>query len=1055
MNDSGSNSNKKIVFKRGVLANKGASIDELPDLFEELPQPEQPTQPTINYQEAGEIFDQFYALLSKQGGIERIAQIASEPLVLKVPPPRPSAAERAERAARHRELAEALAHQIYLLAQKQREGDLDLYLSAFNVVLGDKEPAEAKAILDQANEFFTEHYYTVIRDRGERPEISHQIIKRVGHEDADRITCIAKGMDVERVAETVWNLHHGAQSDKESRINDILLDCTERQLIAVRDEFLLIPYKSLAKQAHQIMNSQASETATPTRRSIGKSEVNEQKRQAAFKGRDDIRALRYLFQGRSVEEMALVKRLYLDLSDPDKPDHEASLEAHVEARFNQLERQRLGSVLEGWSPSQEAAELNQILYPPSLRDEIEDTLSDPRDSVDRDHTAGIGLYLRKFRKRRMWRNKSSIRARVLNSYELIAERVALLSRERFLATNRALKEQYGYELEPLMFKSLEPFDARRVALALGERLPVIGDLFEVIPLFYGLGPREGVAVQRAYLVIFGEELVEALSRRLKTIGQSLPPASFNALVDRYINGVGRAPLNQDLLAGYCGRQSSVGVWQPEYTLTDNDERGAITLANLLDSEGVPGELDRPVYEALREFSYDQLNGVERAFYELTDPPMPLREALRSCLSPELFIRVEALLAGFDLNHTVERIHADPNQVKLLADLPVSLISAARELFEQAHFVSLESFVKQSLETLGDQDTLVEYLSLIRVPEVYHCRDEIRKLGRDTQDHVDQIRQMVSEDIVKTLAFERAYDLHFPRLRTHLKLAAARLAISNPVFAELLLRLEGVDPEVLGRLLEYFDAVDIDSLLATLRHYKFDQGIIEETYDLIHPDATLRRAIKEMKVDLDEINETLLHLEGHSALDVAQELGELIGALSGEELGSAVLTILAAPTASHPNARIPEDINWMDEMMYQVYLAHQREYRQDLIEACRSRGVPNPMLEELTVRVFGMEVCGSAREISGLHQAVRTGNPPAEGIEQRICSYVESRGVRFRARLIRAYDAYWARQPGSKSLLDDIENSFRDSIIRRKMNTLLLGAAVDPRTNRKAGALPIQ
>jgi hypothetical protein len=136
------------------------------------------------------------------------------------------------------------------------------------------------------------------------------------------------------------------------------------------------------------------------------------------------------------------------------------------------------------------------------------------------------------------------------------------------------------------------------------------------------------------------------------------------------------------------------------------------------------------------------------------------------------------------------------------------------------------------------------------------------------------------------------------------------------------------------------------------------------------------------------------------------------------------------------------------MMYQIHLAYQREFRVELIEACRNKGVPSALLEELTVRVFGMEVCGSAAELSSLHQSVLTGGSVAEGIEQRICSYVESRGVRFRARLIKAYDTFWAKQPGSKSLLDDIEHSFKDPIIRRRMNTLLVGASVDPRLSRK-------
>jgi hypothetical protein len=282
-----------------------------------------------------------------------------------------------------------------------------------------------------------------------------------------------------------------------------------------------------------------------------------------------------------------------------------------------------------------------------------------------------------------------------------------------------------------------------------------------------------------------------------------------------------------------------------------------------------------------------------------------------------------------------------------------------------------------------------------------------------------------------------------------------MAVSPALFAELMLCLEGVDPEVPQRLLEHFDAVDINSLLTLLRSYRRDQGIIEETYDLLNPDAPLRRSIKEMKVDLDIINETLLHVEGYSAKEVAIELHGLVQDLSGKELGETVLSMLAAPTPQRPNDRIPEDINWMDEMVYQVALAYYREYREDLIDACRAKGLDEHQLEDLTARVFGMEVCASAKELFTLIKTAKEGGESQEHAEQRICSYLESRGLRYRARFVRAYNSFWAYYPGYESLLDDIAQFFRDLGVRKKMHTLLLGVGGEARGVPRGGGITIQ
>jgi hypothetical protein len=767
-----------------------------------------------------------------------------------------------------------------------------------------------------------------------------------------------------------------------------------------------------------------------------------------------MRALRYLFLGRSVEEMSLIKRFYLDRGDSDLSEEENSIEAQAHKRFSSADLERLGSLLDGWSAHQEADELHALLYPVSGKVEIEDTLSDPRDTVDRDHTQGIGPFLRRFKKRRMWRDKTSVYHRVLAMWEVLAERIAALTPDRFIATNRALFETRGYQLDPTMFPSLSLFDARRVAMQIAERLEVAGDFFEILGPLHFLSPRECQAVQQAYEILYDGNLIEAVTARLSRTSD-LPSQQRSDLIERYIHGQGRVALHGDIVARYRGEEEKAGVWQWEYRSSDADEQAAIRLAEILDQEDPAGTLDKPVRDLMSERSYDELNRIERAFYDLTDPHMPLREALRNCLTPESFQYVELLLAGVDIRATVARLHEFPQTTLALRELTPSHLLVLRKAFEQTHFVSLEQFLLTAFEKPEQEDLLLENLAIALTPEAFEARASLQSLSRAFPDQIDFVREQCQGALGRIMAFERSFDTHFPRLRTHLKFIAAKMAISAPVFAELMLLLEGIDPEINQRLLEYFDAVDITSLLSTLRRYKRDQGMIEETYDLVNPDAPLRRSIKEMKVDLDIINETLLHIEGYSAKDVADELHEMLSDFSGGELGSTVLAILAAPTPQRENPRVPDDINWTDEMLYQIGLAYQREYRQDLIDACRAAGMPDHQLEELTTSIYGMEVCASARELFTLLKNNKEGALPPEHAEQRLLSYIESRGLRYRARFVRAYNSYWAHQSGFESLLDDVARFIHDSGIRKKLHTLLLGVGVEFRGAAKGGSVIIQ
>jgi hypothetical protein len=1051
MEQSGSGG-KKIVFKKRILAAQALPEQEAAQ-HQEVSQDEAPEQVDYShYYYQGEIFDQYYRPLAIEGGEAKLAELAAEPITAPAPQPQLDRFAREARSREQQETAEALAHQMYNLAQKVRETDIDVYLSAFNVVLAEKTAREMKDILDKANDFFTEHYYTPIRERGERPEIYHQILKRVGHDASDRISRIVKGLDVEGTAKAIWDLYHGEHADKAARIAAILLDCTELQVRALREEFLLLPYKDVARQLFSIIHPSAQDSGGGGRRTIGKTEVYETKRLNAVKTRDQLQAIKYLLLGRSTEELTLIRRFYVDCSDGDSNEAEAGLDAHLRKHFSAIELDKLGSLFSGWSAHTEAEEIHKILYPATLSEELEDTLSDPRDSVDRDFTQGIGPFLRRFKKRRMWRGKASVRHRVLVSYEVIGERLQALSLERFLKTNDALYELYGYEIDPTLFPSLGLFDPRRRATILHDAIASAFDLSQMLRAFEFLAPRSCLAVQQAYRCLYSEEAKAAIEARLSVLKLKLTPRELQESFHRFVDGHGRWPLNLDLLARFRGGEPPSGVWDPEFKPSEADEQAAIEVAQLLDREADIGELDRPIRELLWNCSYDELNRIERAFFELTDPKVPLRLALDECLSLEALGTIELLLAGVDASDVAQRAYEDPSALLVLRELPPSHISMVREIFERLHFVDVSEHLLQRYSGLQDEDGLIETLSIVLVPEAHAFHKTLRSMRRDTAADMESLRQHWSGlPLLKLLSLERAFDLEFPRLRQHLKYSAARQALTPQLFTDAILHFEGVDPEIVARLLESFDSVNIDMLQDILRSNRDDQRTIEEVFDLLYPDAQLRRCIKEMKVDLDLINETLLHLEGHSAREVAGEIYDLVSTMSSEELGAAVLDVLAPPSATRRNKRIPEDINWSDEMMFQVGLAFQRDFGSDMVEMCRKVGVPMQMLEELTTRLFGHEVCSSARDIYNIMKLNKEGQTSPDYSEERMCSYLESRGVRHRERLLRAYNSHWAHMPGFGHLVDDIAKFFRDTHIKKKMLAMLIGLGSE---RRRPGARPI-
>lgn len=990
----------------------------------------------------GEVFDQFHRPLKAHGGIERLRELANIPLTPVVPAPRESSRQREAAEAQRQALAEALAHQIFKLAQRDRETTLDIYLSAFNVALAERTPQEARDILNRAHEFFTEHFYSLIRERGERPEIFAQILKRVGHAHAERLHKVVFGLNVEETAKKLWDLHHGAHSDKAARILDIILDHTEAQVLTLREEFLRLPYKDLAKRLHSTLHQQAGDALPTTRRTIGKSELTEHKRTSAYHAREQARTLRYLLMGRGADELRLVRRFYIDLGDQSLPDSELEIEAHVKRIFPPSEVERLSQILKGWTALGEAEELHKLIVGQTVRGVLDDLYGDPRDMVDREYTPGLGPFLRRFKKARLIRLSSSVNARSFLAFESLRQRLASLSYSQFMATNQALSEHYGYEIDSTIFPSLNLFDARQRANLLRERLAVSWDVFEALQPIEFLEPRESLAVQKAYQCLFGVTVRAEIERRVREIGSTIPAQELSEIISRYVDGQGRWPLNIDLLSQYQMVDTSAGPWSSDFVIRAEDEARAIKVASLVEQDALPADIDRSIREELFGLSMDSLHAIERAFYELTEPQTPLREAIAEVMTPDACAMLTLSFHGLDSAVLVQRLYTDPMYSSTLRDLTCEDILHVRQSFHRTFFTDLVEHIVAAGEAADDKDLALEAISAVLKPEIFAVRRLLGTIRRETVADMETLRAVCSGPALRVMAFERGYDTLFPSLRIHLKVATARMALSVGSFVELLLFLEGVDPDIINRLQECFDSLDTQMLLEILRSHKATQRIIEECYDLLYPDRTFRHALKELRVDPDFINETLLHLEGYCSLSVARELHTLVQSARGAELGSEVMRILTPRSADHVNERIPQDINWMDEMIYQIGLSYRRQFGESLVVSCRTRGVDSAALEALTGRLYGLEISSSARELFTLIKCAKEGVPPPEGAEARICSYLESRGPKYRERVVAAYQSHWAHQSGFGGLLDDMTKYFKDSGSKRKLLAMFLSTSSD-------------
>jgi hypothetical protein len=299
--------------------------------------------------------------------------------------------------------------------------------------------------------------------------------------------------------------------------------------------------------------------------------------------------------------------------------------------------------------------------------------------------------------------------------------------------------------------------------------------------------------------------------------------------------------------------------------------------------------------------------------------------------------------------------------------------------------------------------------------------------------------------VDALAFEKACDYRFGRLRLVLKNVTMAGIIPKKLFVEAMMYLEGIAPDVPANIMNAIKFNDIDHLMHLLDMHREDQVSLEEALDLLLPEP-LRRTLMRMEVPLDLIHEAILHLDSYYPHDLAQDLQKILETKSGQELSDYVVDFFRESTPENPNPRIPEDINWSGEMAYQIRLAYNLAFKTELFNVLRSKGLSNEVLAHLASRIFGNEPTKVALD---LYQLMR--NTMDASAWPKVIETISIRGMRSRERVMEVYGAFFQPQAPKTALLDDIARVLKAEDKQTRLMELFRPPAQAPAEGEEASA----
>jgi hypothetical protein len=979
----------------------------------------------------------------------------------------------------------ALADQIYDLSENQRVTDLDPYVLTINSLVLPLPSKQNQAILDSMRSYFSEKLGPLLIEKGRSPLVEDEIIHRTGRDNRSLIEFILDGYDVQQSIWEIWyadverskaSLARGSEAEDTFRnaLSKVLYPLTNEQLREFRFEYNRIPSILVARALHNALY------------------------RVDVEGRSypDLETVRYTLVGRTSNQIKQIEYHYkcefhYETSGKNFPP----LREGISSLFVGDVLEDLLHLMDGFRAIDSARQIRAMLA--NCVEEEEDL-----NPITQLHPDFSGRFRRDYATYPLWERELRCRNAIdRETFSLSLSQfheVCSILKERYNISLTPLLYRANFAYNPRqialnLYKAFFNVDARvdrkkddeylsdeqlykvrdEFRLSSSKELSSIirthaqeikaQDSYSRVSLALSplnhLNSSQIISVRQQFFAIVGMPLDEFVESSVREICRGEIPHYVDTLVQQRLSGILRHDLSADIFDFFYTQNQRLAANKESARLIRAQRRAkdyCQQLEQAIRESNRSGEYES-LLDFLREKSHQELLEMEKFYLGNETKSVPLIRQLEQSVPSDIFVDVECLFAGFNTMHLAHKIKEDLKYLSALVNASSDVVLCTLGHYTELHGEDLVENVHMSYSEKRFAPIRALALSLLYTPDACSLKSILSETSPLTQEHLDEFIQHLAKSRLGLLSLETSYNRHFARFETclekhfgtllhRLRLLGTKKILPRTYFSEAVLLLEGLQPSITAELNECLkDANPSQSSLSRIQSIleanKLDLKTIQQSYNALDPNHTLRESIQSLAIPLNIKNKTLLFLDGYNPDTVAEELFELVGKERGEILGEKVLQLLASPSEDPNNDRIPSNTNWITEMYHHIRVSYEEHYGKKLLTELLKANVPKKGkgINAIAFKLYGeiaMKVIDLQRSLD-LH--LQSDSEKQQELELEVTVILKKLPPALRERLLDMHQAYFG-WGSSATLKDLIEVRFKDRELKELAISLLDEAA---------------
>lgn len=834
-----------------------------------------------------------------------------------------------------------LAKRIFELAQIKREIRDSVYLNAFNVILESYRISDQFRILNLANQYFLDEYQEYIENRGERPEILSQIMRRVGKANESKYRHIVYGVNLEKLGKNIFDILNDTDGFKQERIKNLLYGNSLVEIDSIRSKvnilFIDIVCQKLSEYVAQY--KQVNQKSEDILFEIF-ADKEEYKKYFYTYASPEERVI-YTLIGREREEVNLIEERYNRLKKKDN-----AFKTDLKIVLSK-EQDIMNSLLEGLNYEKIAEKIKDILYPTNQKD-LGKEIQYP------------GIYHSiffpvAFDQVNLLKDVKNHRERELFCREKILQKFSYLKGLKAERINQALEKAYNFSLSKDIFPELFSFDAEKIAFEAYNALFLRLEPFKIIEMFRFYDFEQTREIKTAYLINFNKNLEEDILDYTRKALKNRFDDNLKNAYSEILLGLQRLDSKFDLINFLLKDKKDFNIWHPEYKVSKESTNDAYKIAEIINNETLSyTDIENHLIDFLSSFDHNTLTEIKHVFYDLLDPKDSLGNIILNIFGNKSSEKIDFVLNNLK--------NTDNDLIKVLiphTPLYVQNYILEKDLATLQTELKTKDESKTSIEDLLDSTNMFSSY-LVRQLYTYLLRHD------DATAFVDSALNL---DYKYLKATEFLFNIKYTSLRRLLKELNVKGILSNDSLVSAILRLENIPTDTIEKINLTISKKTLRELLKILNTYPENQRTFEDIYEIIAskeiPTPRFKQIIKDSQSKLTDINECILYIDGYYPLELAKKMHKIIS--KDEDAKKIKNNLTNLFLGKIDPTLIPTDVNWKVEQNYIATLYYKILFHENILASMRNINFSDDDLIEISKIIYSDEVVTKALVLEDMAQ----------------------------------------------------------------------------------------